>query len=319
MDQLVANSAGCKEFAPNNFKREKCKNCGRLWNEHLGAIDEHIVQSFLEAKNKEAEEKSRVEAAVKELAREKARAKKKDQQAVEDEWFMDGGTDAKPDVESEEDEDMGFRMFDARQVDAVNQTVARQSITAQNSFKVRNLIDFGECNEQEETRPEEENDQAVAAPVPDVASTVNGGAANYADFGATHAAATSSSAGPALLQGVSSPNPDVQGLHSEVEYLRQMLATSAEEKLIQVGIIQDELDEARRANHELRKRNSELEARLQAGAHISNAGAMGREAATQEIRKIRQEAERHLEWIRNRVLQARVNQVDGLQGASACA
>jgi len=44
---LVENSEGCPCFAPNPFKKIKCKNCGCPWKEHLGVISEELLKGFL--------------------------------------------------------------------------------------------------------------------------------------------------------------------------------------------------------------------------------------------------------------------------------
>merc|ERR1719456_1773100 len=113
MDELVPNPDNCPRFEPNQFKKEKCKNCGRPWQEHQGVITQAQVDVYTASKKKAAEDKAAKEAEAKAKAKAKIAAKKKAQQAVEDEWLFDGSKAAADDKDDDSDDDLGFRMFSA--------------------------------------------------------------------------------------------------------------------------------------------------------------------------------------------------------------
>jgi len=246
----VPNPDGCERFVPNPFKKERCKECRRPWTEHKGAIDEALSASFIEAKRKAADDKLKAEASAKEKARMKATAKKKAQQAVEDEWLFDGAKDEKTLAEADSDDDLGFRMFTASDMDfesqrqrGVEPTVSKKEV------KVVNLIDFGECQAEEDDLPVPETTSATSV------VSLGGGSASEST-----ASATAVPAPGAALAGAESAPPqaasegaEVEGLRSEIEYMRQMLANAKEETNIQVAIIQDEVVEKQQKIDELVK------------------------------------------------------------------
>jgi len=49
---MVANEDECPKFVKNVFKKERCKNCGRPWYEHLGVIAQEDVDAYQNVKGK---------------------------------------------------------------------------------------------------------------------------------------------------------------------------------------------------------------------------------------------------------------------------
>ncbi|KAF4731470.1 hypothetical protein FOZ62_014379, partial [Perkinsus olseni] len=93
MDQaLQPNTQGCTQFVSNTFKKEKCRDCGLLWNYHEGIIDEGLLAQFRK-KASPVPKASPVGVSAKQLKEEKRNAllaKKKAAQQPKDDWFFSG-------------------------------------------------------------------------------------------------------------------------------------------------------------------------------------------------------------------------------------
>eukprot|EP00927_Polykrikos_kofoidii_P023465 TRINITY_DN21619_c0_g1_i1.p1 TRINITY_DN21619_c0_g1~~TRINITY_DN21619_c0_g1_i1.p1 ORF type:complete len:535 (-),score=131.08 TRINITY_DN21619_c0_g1_i1:213-1817(-) len=346
MDDLIPNPDRCEKFQPNPFKKEKCKHCGRPWNEHLGVISEDIVRGFVQARQKVAEEKQRLEAEAKAKVRAKAAAKKKATQAVEDEWFFDEPKDDKNALDAESDDDLGFRMFlgenlESTQFSRANST--RDSSAGLKPLKVVNLIDFDALQEEElaaaqralaeaQQAPPAEKPPPPPPPPPrpsisgdDLAMRAAGGEAGDATGvpgvsplepgGGVPATATKRDSTASLGQLVGAEEEDeVHSLVSEIEYLRQMLANAKEETNIQVDIVRDEVAEKQKVIEELKREMVSLQAQTKTGCSGSNSEV---EALRAELSRQREGSERlqkqaltELEQLRaeNRQLHAETNE-----------
>jgi hypothetical protein len=231
MDELVPNPDGCRAFEPNQFKKEKCKNCGRPWQEHLGVISEALVNSYVGAKRKATEDKLQKEADAKAQIKAKAVAKKKQQQAVEDEWL---GAEAT--VESDDD-DMGFRMFNAQ--DLAQAAVAAPSSETFKPLKVKNLIDFEECDV-----PEDLGSSMPSMPLVETGPVAAKPPTNPTPSGlSTSASSTAAPSASIGFDSVQDQGAIVADLLAEMDNLKHMLRNANEEKNIQVAIVKDEVAE----------------------------------------------------------------------------
>mmetsp|Transcript_1382 Transcript_1382/g.3044 ORF Transcript_1382/g.3044 Transcript_1382/m.3044 type:complete len:643 (-) Transcript_1382:265-2193(-) len=280
--QLTPNPDKCPKFDPNPFKKEKCKNCARLWNEHLGVISEELARGFIQAM--EDKRQKEVAAKAKAAAKEKAVARgKKPNKAVEDDWLFGGSNDAcAADVADDSDDDMGFRMFSRDDLAAVKPPPQQREAAP---LKVVNLIDFGECDIAEE---DPSPHSAVGAPESVSTATPQG----EADMET-----------PPRLRTAAEQSATQESLLEEIQHLRQMLSDADEERNIQVAIIRDEVVEKEQAIEALKRQRIEAEealsqvsAELQAkkAAEKELAEKARREAAEScaEIEMLRGEAER---------------------------
>lgn len=259
MEELTINPEKCPKFEPNAFKKEKCKHCQRIWKEHKGVIDPALVQAFVAAAQKKVDEEKRREQGEKDKERAKLLAKKKQAQAVEDEWLFsgDGGLDNDPErgkadtVDS--DDDLGFRMFNLEDMQRLGASSAPS--TTSKALKVVNLIDFGECDE----APAPVAEPSVPAVLLDPAPTT----------------AAASAEGPSAMQiehdrprddGLRAENEQLrtenEHLRAEIEHLQLMLAHANEEKNIQVAIVKDEVAEKQAAVEDLQRQRSDSELQL---------------------------------------------------------
>eukprot|EP00401_Gymnodinium_catenatum_P039543 CAMPEP_0117512906 /NCGR_PEP_ID=MMETSP0784-20121206/29275_1 /TAXON_ID=39447 /ORGANISM="" /LENGTH=420 /DNA_ID=CAMNT_0005308645 /DNA_START=59 /DNA_END=1321 /DNA_ORIENTATION=- len=277
IEELVDNPDGCARFDPNPFKKEKCKNCGRLWTEHKGVIAQELVEGYVKAKQKLVEDRQKAEAEAKAKAQAKKQAKKASEQAVEDTWLMEGDGRA---AEVDSDDDCGFKMYSQEELD--RQLREQMASAPQRPLKVLNLIDFGECDV-----PENSSKPAPAAVlIPNNASTlepIDASRERSAVLNTTVLARGSNSTDSEESQKLRAEN---QKLQDEIEYLRQMLANANEEKNIQVAIVQDEVVEKQQIIEELTKRRAEMEASWQAQLNSE------REVHRQELAVARAQAER---------------------------
>mmetsp|Transcript_108785 Transcript_108785/g.318269 ORF Transcript_108785/g.318269 Transcript_108785/m.318269 type:complete len:509 (-) Transcript_108785:143-1669(-) len=311
MDDLVPNPDACQRFDPNQFKKEKCKNCGRPWTEHKGVITEEQILTFVKQKQKIIDDQRSKEAEAREKARAKAIAKKKQNQAVEDKWLYDGSEDLET-MQGDSDDDQGFQML--RPGEFKEALLDRPKVDNK-PLKVVNLIDFSACDVYED-RSSDGGGSAVASrsvePEPALPGCpAQSGLPFRQGSSGEQGASTNGSpdAGGAALESVT-PARSVfmpteqreEGLQeellSEIEHLRQMLADANEEKNIQVAIVQDEVVEKQQLLDELKRQRVEMEAQLRvaledlAAAEARAARAAGeREEARALAEKRRAEAE----------------------------
>lgn len=314
MDELTPNPDDCKRFEPNQFKKEKCKNCGRPWQQHLGVITQAQVDAYVSVRQKEEQDKKDKEAAAKAKLKAKAVAKKKAAQAVEDNWLFDGSQAAEAEKDDDsEDDDLGFRMFSAGEFGAapVESRQARNSEIGK-PLKVKNLIDFGECDVPDEDEPPP--NQSMSAPPMEAAPSSFGGSGPR----------DSPTAGPSSLPSSSSlpsgglyppqsmteapPHDIVEDLLGQVEHLRCQLADANEERSIQVAIVRDEVAEKQLIIEDLKRRRTEDEARTAAAeaaaeaqaqriADLESSGASASSAPTAELEQLRAANEAHVQRI----------------------
>mmetsp|Transcript_2039 Transcript_2039/g.4610 ORF Transcript_2039/g.4610 Transcript_2039/m.4610 type:complete len:534 (+) Transcript_2039:141-1742(+) len=316
MDELTPNADNCPRFDPNPFKKEKCKNCGRLWNEHLGVIDKSIVQGFIKAKQKVLEEKQKAEEEVRAKAKAKALAKKKQNQAVEDEWYFDGsGSNDKagivPEVpEADSDDDLGFRMFNRDELESAPiDARLRREVEANRKLKVVNLIDFGECDVPEDTSPFGETggdgnffhaSSGTPDPLPEAAAPartsmpppqIRAGSGNVRTTSAPQLQLPT----PARSSGTHPP-ADEEALRFEIEKLQQMLWDANEEKNIQVAIVRDEVLEKQNMVEELMRHRAEMEQSLQS-LSLQSASLSEKNEELAQHRKINEQLQLQVEGL----------------------
>lgn len=291
MAELEPNPDGCAKFEPNPFKKEKCKGCGHPWHMHQGVISQDIVNHHAQIKQRAEEERLQKEAEAKAAARAKKLAKRRSSQAVEDDWYLDGSKEDPNKVleeDSEDDDDGGFRMFD--QDDLARAPIERLAASAPvGSFKVKNLIDFGECDVAHEPPFPPElppagvggSSSSSCPPIPGQTEAEMVLAAEGPGAAPTRSLALGIRPGPpsAGPYGLATPakqvDKEVEELHEEIEQLRQMLADANEEKNIQVAIIQDEIVEKQQVIEDLTRQKAEVEAKLQdANTKIENAAPL---------------------------------------------
>mmetsp|Transcript_54467 Transcript_54467/g.94724 ORF Transcript_54467/g.94724 Transcript_54467/m.94724 type:complete len:541 (+) Transcript_54467:122-1744(+) len=299
---LTENPDGCPSFEPNPFKTQKCKNCGRLWTEHLGVITEAQIATYRKSLQKAADDKSAKEAEAKAKAKAKATAKKKAQQAVEDEWLFDGGAsteDQKTIALDDSDDDMGFRMYLGSEVGSapVDSRQARPSETAK-TLKVVNLIDFGECDVPEEIEASSSSTSfnMISPPAPAVApppvsmptpaapsSSETASAAVVKPPPPPGRSGRSASPGAHLKSGLGAGMRDhEEALLAEIEHLRQQLDDAAQERQIQVEMIKDDVLEKQKQVEELSQKNSDMEAALKSAKQEALELKQGLTAAQEE-------------------------------------
>jgi len=327
--QLTANPDGCRKFDPNPFKREKCKSCGHPWTSHLGAIDDAVVQGHLASIRKAALQKRQAEEAAKAKEREKKLAKRKQNQAVEDDWLFDGSRERQEHVETDSsDDDMGFKMFIPDAAGSGSSDQARKAADTNKPLVVRNLIDFGECDVPEDPPPP----QAMTSTAPPKAPAPTRPAA---------VPALASAAALEVLNGVMPPREEVahitprmsshgvdhDALHEELEHLRQMLQDANEEKNIQVAIVRDEVLEKQQVIEDLIRQRDQSEASLkEARGQIEALTAQLASAPAQDAAPGQEEAQRAMaenERLRAELATAQAeaaeahSQVDGLRAEKA--
>jgi len=257
MATLVPNPDGCAEFVPNPFKKEKCKNCGHPWSSHEGVISEAQLKNYQAAMKKAEDDRKAKEEAEKAKERASKLAKKKANQAVEDEWFFDG---SKNDTavhleESDEDDDCGFRMWNAQDL-ASDPLEQKPRAEGNRQLKVVNLIDFGECDVAEESPRVEPSTSA---------SSVKGGdtpAPPLPGLGGPIAGAPVEPMLPGVAAFRPPAGPSDQDLLNEILDLKQMLADANEEKNIQVAIVRDEVAEKQQLLEDLLRQKAETEVLL---------------------------------------------------------
>lgn len=267
MDELVPNPDGCSGFDEHPFKKGKCRNCGRLWNEHKGVIPHEIVARIVRERQKILDDQKKKDEAAREQARAKAVAKKKQTQAVEDEWFFDGSREE--DVQEDSDDDMGFQMFMGHEV---RTSRFQKPVKADRKpLKVVNLIDFSACDVPDV--PEDRMpgfaplasgpaDQAPAPPGRPSLASMEGAMHAGGPLAIPGAARNSLPSAHALFGRVEQNDEVVQELQNEIQHLRQMLADANEERTIQVAIVQDEVLEKQQLADELARQRDQAEAQL---------------------------------------------------------
>jgi len=256
-EQLHRNPVGCRHFEPNVFRRERCKHCGHPWQLHAGAISDHDARAAAGLRQRVDRDRERAQEANRARARAVTAQQRSRRRGIEDEWFFgdapaqDSGSDG-----GNDSDDVGFRMFSGRDLDrAPIERISASSSSAPRPLKVINLVDFGECNHL-------------------------GGFVGGASDGASGSARSSSAAlcppppagaepplprmpPPASATAVFSPTAESQPrLEEEIQYLRQRLKDSDEERSICVAIVRDEVADKQRAIDELRCRNEDVEASL---------------------------------------------------------
>lgn len=209
---------------------------------------------------------------------------------------------------------MGFQML-------IPEQVQKPKPVDNKPLKVKNLIDFSECDVTSEEiieRPRQDlssSSDAVASrllvdqesalpgcPVVGMAPARQGSMMQPDDLGASlHEPADM---GGAARGSLTAAQPAQQGLQeellAEIEHLRQMLADANEEKSIQVAIVQDEVIEKQQLVEDLRRRRDETEVQLR---HVRDRvdaleaqaaqAAAERDEAWAYANKRREEAELH--------------------------
>jgi len=188
-----------------------------------------------ERQRRQAESVAKAEEAAA-VAKAKAIAKKKANRAVEDSWFHDGGSPGR--FDSDSDEEDGLKMVDP--MDFFNSQPSRARAPVASNFKIKNLIDFDEC------------DLAVEESVPTLSHDLNSSMSNSSR--STSASSTApgslSADGRGALNWIAperNPNvgmfesaPDSNALLAEIDSLKLMLATADAEKRIQMEIVAEE-------------------------------------------------------------------------------
>lgn len=252
MLELSPNPDNCARFEPNPFKKEKCKHCGRIWREHEGVISAELLKSYVQAQEQAAEQRLNAETAAKERAKAKAQAKKKNSQAVEDEWLFDGSKGGHEDS----DDDMGFRMVSAEELN-----VSRQpSVPAKPEFKVRNLIDFSECDTA--GSPDMAKGAldlgGLVAPMPnDPVADLPNAPAGRSDSWASGLATMDAAVIPQAAMDAAA-----EDLRHEIDRLQLMLKNAQEEKNIEIAIVRDDVHEKHKTIEELTEQRQRLEVEL---------------------------------------------------------
>lgn len=233
MVELLENSQQCQMFDQHPFKKEKCKVCGLMWNEHKGVIDETLLKGFLAARQKVIDDKARLEAEAAAKAK-AAKQPKKRSMAVEDAWLFDEAKrQSMNGRDSDSEGEVGFKMFTQDDIDTTSlRTLA--AVSNSQKLKVTNLIDFGECD-----LPEE-----FESPPSQVISK----------------SSTPKQRTP-RVEVLEEFSPDQ--LISEITHLRQMLHDANEEKNIQVAIIQDEMAEKQQTLDNLVQQCAQKDANLE--------------------------------------------------------
>eukprot|EP00929_Paragymnodinium_shiwhaense_P120480 TRINITY_DN92431_c0_g1_i1.p1 TRINITY_DN92431_c0_g1~~TRINITY_DN92431_c0_g1_i1.p1 ORF type:complete len:406 (+),score=133.29 TRINITY_DN92431_c0_g1_i1:273-1490(+) len=280
MEELVKNPDGCAQFAPNPFKKEKCKNCGRQWFEHLGAIDQAVVDGYQKARQKVVDEKLRQEAEAKEKQRAKAAAKKKANQAVEDQWLFEENQ-GQAEHADDSDDDMGFRMFTAGDLDSAPIDRSKEKRGSDSKLKVVNLIDFSELHAQHD-----EEDRTVVGGSSSSAAPAREGADDSPDDAAGEKRPSVNGALPPDV-GCGTAEADcaeVARLEHEIEYLRMLLDNAKAEAQIQVEIVKDEVADKQ-------KRIGDLESHCAESSRAAEAARAEAELHRAEVDRLRKEVE----------------------------
>jgi hypothetical protein len=281
-------------------------------------ITADLVSRYTALKKKSDADKEAKEASAKAAIKAKAVAKKKAAQAVEDDWLNDGKDTPDDNRDDDSDDDMGFRMFSAGEFS--NESRQNRGSGEIKPLKVKNLIDFGECDVVDEL--EAPAQLTSSSSFPDSSPMDAQAVPSSACGPASSASSMSPPAGPrnsgsgAAAMGLSNsgsnmfvpPQQDsdaiVQDLLGQIEHLRQMLADSSEEKNIQVAIVQDEVAEKNMIIEELKRKALDGEANrltlehraieLEALAADSEAARLQRaaelEAAMEELHRLREAA-----------------------------
>uniref|UniRef100_A0A7S1F2X0 Uncharacterized protein n=1 Tax=Noctiluca scintillans TaxID=2966 RepID=A0A7S1F2X0_NOCSC len=235
MEDIVNNPERCPNFEPNVFKKEKCKHCGLSWKYHKGVIAASYLQGFMKDGKAEAEAKAKDHAKTRPV-------KKAPDTAAEDTWYFDDGDTLETNCDSD---DEGFRMLSCQ--DFETKLGGRSSDAfGTRQMNVTNLINFDECNVPVDTTvhaPKSSTRAEVHTTV--TSSTVEAAPAATAVSTVVHrttSTRTTSRTSSREFRGTDSKDDH---LLQEIQYFRQMLADSNEEKAIQVAIIQEDLALAR--------------------------------------------------------------------------
>eukprot|EP00931_Biecheleriopsis_adriatica_P086988 TRINITY_DN61516_c0_g1_i1.p1 TRINITY_DN61516_c0_g1~~TRINITY_DN61516_c0_g1_i1.p1 ORF type:complete len:464 (-),score=94.41 TRINITY_DN61516_c0_g1_i1:174-1544(-) len=257
MDDLQSNPVGCSSFEPNVFRREKCKNCGHPWHQHLGVISQAALAEFSSLRQQAVEARTAARAKFKAQAGTK---KRRAHRAVEDGWFFDREQDSDGISGDECDSDgEGFRMFVGQDLELAPIDHKSASSSGSKPLKIVNLIDFLECN------------PPAALPTSTSTGAASGSSSSVASAASSSSSLATSSSTLASSQtqtnsvaaGYSMPmrsKDDV--LLEEIQFLRQMLKDTNEEKRIQVAIVRDEVADKQRTIDELRQQVAVAEANL---------------------------------------------------------
>lgn len=282
-DELLPNPDGCTKFESNPFRKEKCKHCGHPWQMHLGAISQSVVDGFTKQKKDAVAAKAKAEAE----AKSKAKAAKKDAKArnaaVEDAWLHDGAGEDDHNDDASSDDDLGFKMFTKEDLASQNAALKPGSKPASSLGVIKNLIDFSECDVDDEPPP--------PAPVPQ--QTLNASPAAYPD--ASPAASSSAHVGSPHGSQIHSqpssmfagrPNSNEEAYLAEISHLRQMLDDANEEKNIQVAIVRDEVQEKQSVIDRLSKQNAELEESIRKINEQNQMAATSSPAATDQSERL---------------------------------
>lgn len=240
-------------------------------------------QAEEEKKRKQAQAEAKASEA-KAKAAHKLAAKKKQAQAVEDEWLNDGFQDDEKDGgEESEEEHMGFQMFSGSNGAA---GMPAPSMAPRQS-KIVNLIDMTACQSQD--------DEHEPSPAPEMPSQLS----TMANLPSSPPRASGGLV-PTDRQsfGLPTAGMDPVGLLAEIEHLQQMLSDSKEESLIQVAIKDDEIAEKQQMINNLslqldasKDRVRELEEKLDADATQRSATESASPASAGMPDKVSTEAE----------------------------
>ncbi|KAF4670581.1 hypothetical protein FOZ61_010171 [Perkinsus olseni] len=277
MDQaLQPNTQGCTQFVSNTFKKEKCRDCGLLWNYHEGIIDEGLLAQFRK-KASPVPKASPVGVSAKQLKEEKRNAllaKKKAAQQSKDDWFFSGAPPASsptlrpvmgqsqsattfdlPDQHDVDDEDDDFKFFSGEALRARQQSEpALRPPSNVGMFKCVNLLDMEDLvaedvvtqpSSSQVTRtgtPQELSDPALDKDPYNTSMSTN-------DIESPTLVASS----PSVVSHKAAPLPGGDGtpLGEKVFLLEQRLRDAQAEKEIAVDIVKDELAQEKSRSVEL--------------------------------------------------------------------
>ncbi|KAF4717213.1 hypothetical protein FOZ63_004351, partial [Perkinsus olseni] len=270
------NTQGCTQFVSNTFKKEKCRDCGLLWNYHEGIIDEGLLAQFRKRASP-VPKASPVGVSAKQLKEEKRNAllaKKKAAQQPKDDWFFSGAPPSSsptlrpvmgqsqsattfdlPDQHDVDDEDDDFKFFSGEALRARQQSepVLRPPSNV-GMFKCVNLLDMEDLvgedvvtqpSSSQVTRrgtPQELSDPALDKDPYNTSMSTN-------DIESPTLVASS----PSVLSHKAAPLPGGDGtpLGEKVFLLEQRLRDAQAEKEIAVDIVKDELAQEKSRSVEL--------------------------------------------------------------------
>jgi len=231
--------------------KEKCKNCGLSWKCHKGVIAASYVQEFMKDGRAEAEAKAKDQAKTRPI-------KKAPETAAEDRWYFDDGDTVETNCDSDDEGvvavvgriwiSQGFRMLSCKDFETSLGGLRGSDAFGTRQMNVTNLINFDECNVPVDNTVHASKSSTRAEVHTTVTSSTVEAAPSAAATGVstvvhrTTSTRTTSRTSSREFRGTDSKDDH---LLQEIQYFRQMLADSNEEKAIQVAIIQEDLALAR--------------------------------------------------------------------------